>query len=153
MDGAPPNRERESSRERRARLRQEAMQKKRPCKPFKGHPQNPKDDKDPGTAGAVLSGPRGILPLKIVKDCIKDDLCEKQMEQQWQSCLDILKKVGTFENALAVCDLSGPMEGDPMEAAIALSLLIAALSKPPFNGYVFRSLSPFNFYIWFHLIT
>ena len=62
---------------------------------------------------------------------------EDVSEMQWKSYVDNLKKVGMLESALAVCDVSGSMTGDPMNVAIALSLLIAALSKPPFNGYIF----------------
>ncbi|RKP26082.1 hypothetical protein SYNPS1DRAFT_14704 [Syncephalis pseudoplumigaleata] len=55
------------------------------------------------------------------------------LEAQWKSYVDNLAKEGTFESAMAVCDVSGSMEGTPMNAAIALSLLITELTRPPFN--------------------
>ncbi|EFX73537.1 hypothetical protein DAPPUDRAFT_325074 [Daphnia pulex] len=40
------------------------------------------------------------------------------------------------KHCLSVCDVSGSMCGTPMEADIALSLLTAELSKPPFNSHI-----------------
>ena len=89
----------------------------------------------------IASG--ALLPHEIVNEFVENKHVDQEVEEvaelQWQSYVDNLKKVGTFESALAVCDVSGSMEGDPMDAAIALSLLIAALSKPPFNRYIFIS--------------
>ena len=83
----------------------------------------------------IASG--ALLPHEIVNEFVENKRVDQEVEEvaelQWQSYVDNLKKVGTFESALAGCDVSGSMEGDPMDAAIALSLLIAALSKPPFS--------------------
>ena len=37
------------------------------------------------------------------------------MELQWKSYVSNLKESGTLSNALAVCDVSGSMSGQPME--------------------------------------
>ncbi|KAI8050540.1 hypothetical protein BDF22DRAFT_695492 [Syncephalis plumigaleata] len=57
----------------------------------------------------------------------------KVMEAQWRSYVDDLAKEGNFESTMAVCDVSGSMNGTPMHAAIALSLLITELTKAPFD--------------------
>ena len=84
----------------------------------------------------IASG--ALLPHEIVNEFMKGVQVAKEMEDvsemQWKSYVDNLKKVGLLESALGVCDVSGSMTGDPMNVAIALSLLIAALSKPPFDG-------------------
>ncbi len=39
------------------------------------------------------------------------------MELQWKSYVNNLKESGTLSNALAVCDVSGSMSGQPMEVS------------------------------------
>jgi len=86
----------------------------------------------------IASG--ALLPHQIVKEFMEGGHAEKELEDvaemQWKSYVDNLKKIGSFESALAVCDVSGSMAGEPMLVAIALSLLITAVSKPPFNRYL-----------------
>jgi len=81
---------------------------------------------------------RALLPHQIVEKFMKSGHDEKGQENlaemQWNSYVDNLQKIGSFGNAMAVCDMSESMEGEPMIVAIALSLLIAAVSNPPFNG-------------------
>lgn len=79
-----------------------------------------------------------LLPHQIVNDFIEGDVYdEKEMEDmaelQWKSYVNHLEKVSCFERALAVCDTSGSMEGEPLAVAISLSLLITGVSKPPFH--------------------
>ncbi|KAG0254790.1 hypothetical protein BG011_005523 [Mortierella polycephala] len=64
------------------------------------------------------------------------DLRVKTMEAQWKSYVDRLAQKGTMNSAMAMCDVSGSMSGVPMEVAIALSLLLAQLSLPPFNQLI-----------------
>lgn len=61
---------------------------------------------------------------------------EQVAELQWDSYVNNLKKAGLLQSCLPVCDVSGSMHGEPMEVAIALSLLTAAVSKPPFDGLI-----------------
>ncbi|KAF9183642.1 hypothetical protein BGZ50_004115 [Haplosporangium sp. Z 11] len=61
------------------------------------------------------------------------DLRVKTVEAQWQSYVNRLAQKGAMSSAMAMCDVSGSMSGIPMEVAIALSLLLAQLSRPPFN--------------------
>lgn len=60
---------------------------------------------------------------------------------QWKTLVQRIRDSGTLESSLAVCDVSGSMEHPvfpdgtcPMDSAIGLSLLVAEVGKPPFNG-------------------
>ncbi|KAJ6512554.1 hypothetical protein C8R45DRAFT_1059263 [Mycena sanguinolenta] len=66
------------------------------------------------------------------------------VEAQWNTLVQNLRDAGTLDNAIAVYDVSGsmgllsipydPMRIQPIFPAISLSLLLAQLAKPPFNG-------------------
>ncbi|KAK9829195.1 hypothetical protein WJX72_004438 [[Myrmecia] bisecta] len=58
------------------------------------------------------------------------------VELQWRSYVDKLKAGGCLSSAMAVCDVSGSMSGQPMEVAIALSLLVSEVTAPPFNQLI-----------------
>lgn len=66
------------------------------------------------------------------------------IEAQWRAMVDRLRESGALDNALAVCDVSGSMgdidggygsarRPEPIAPAIALSLVLAQLAKPPFD--------------------
>ncbi|KAJ6459476.1 hypothetical protein C8R47DRAFT_1180743 [Mycena vitilis] len=66
------------------------------------------------------------------------------LEAQWKTLVQNLRDAGTIENSIAVCDVSGSMgfmgvqhDGkhvQPIVPAVSLSLLLAQLARPPFNG-------------------
>jgi len=58
----------------------------------------------------------------------------KTVELQWKALVDDLRKAGHLKDAVAVSDVSGSMEGVPMQVSIALGILIAQLSDKPFQG-------------------
>lgn len=86
----------------------------------------------------IASG--SLLPHEIVgnfmKDCSEASEIDEVSNLQWRSYVDNLKKSGTLKSALSVCDVSGSMEGTPMQVAIALSLLTSEVSEPPFNQFI-----------------
>lgn len=86
----------------------------------------------------IASG--ALLPHEIIKQFMETSEGPEELmavgELQWKSYVENLKKSGLFESALSICDVSGSMGGTPMEAAIALSLLTAELSNPPFKNHV-----------------
>ncbi|KAF9525012.1 hypothetical protein CPB83DRAFT_860409 [Crepidotus variabilis] len=79
---------------------------------------------------------------------VKKKLAETEArvaEAQWKTLISNLRESGSIENSIAVCDVSGSMGsiydcGDkrfgvsPILPAVSLSLVLAALAKPPFNG-------------------
>ncbi|TYK16024.1 GPI inositol-deacylase PGAP1-like protein [Cucumis melo var. makuwa] len=55
---------------------------------------------------------------------------------QWKRMVDDLLKKGKLRDCIAVCDVSGSMEGIPMDVCIALGLLVSELSEDPWKGKV-----------------
>ena len=62
-----------------------------------------------------------------------DALQAQVTEAQWLNYVESIKKAGSLDNCIAIADVSGSMEGTPLECSIALSLLVATVAKPPFN--------------------
>lgn len=61
-----------------------------------------------------------LFPHNLVRQYLKIDSKEDPViEEQWRT----MKEKYVFSNSIAVCDVSGSMEGTPMEVAIALGLL------------------------------
>ncbi|KAI5463671.1 hypothetical protein BGZ63DRAFT_353226 [Mariannaea sp. PMI_226] len=79
-----------------------------------------------------------------MSDLIQSKLKEietRVLNGQWNTLVQRIRDSGTLENCIAVCDVSGSMESPtfadkttPMHSALGLSLLIAEVAKPPFNG-------------------
>ena len=63
-------------------------------------------------------------------------LDQQVLEAQWLNYVENIKKAGSLDNCIAVADVSGSMSGLPMQCCVALSLLVAAVSKPPFNNAI-----------------
>ncbi|KAI7982734.1 Uncharacterized protein L728 [Camellia lanceoleosa] len=55
-------------------------------------------------------------------------------ELQWKRMVDDTSKKGKLKNCLAVCDVSGSMEGIPMKVSLALGVLVSELSEEPWKG-------------------
>ncbi|KAJ7614187.1 hypothetical protein FB45DRAFT_1111344 [Roridomyces roridus] len=81
------------------------------------------------------------------------------IESQWKTLVHNLREAGSIENAIAVCDVSGSMGSmgclqyhhrypeqvsvhTEVLPAVSLSLLLAQLAKPPFNGFITFSQDP-----------
>jgi len=85
-----------------------------------------------------------LKPNDIVKNFLNNygyqqetsELDTQVAEAQWLNYVETIQKAGSLDNCIAVADVSGSMQGIPMECAIALSLLVAAVSKPPFNNTI-----------------
>lgn len=80
-----------------------------------------------------------LLPHEIIKEMrssTKEQVLENVCQLQWDSYVSRLRESGLFDSALSICDVSGSMEGVPMNVAIALSLLTSELSKPPFRDLI-----------------
>eukprot|EP01038_Epipyxis_sp_PR26KG_P016977 gene16977-23320_t len=96
------------------------------------------EDVKSGEVKQLPSG--GLKPNELLKrlDSLKspDETTTTVAELQWKSYVNNMKSQGQFSSCLAVCDVSGSMEGTPMFAAISMSLLISELSSPPFQNVV-----------------
>ena len=66
------------------------------------------------------------------------------VEAQWKTLIESLREAGTLDNCLAICDTSGSMgwledkydkkHVSPIFVSVSLSLVLASLAKPPFDG-------------------
>jgi hypothetical protein len=75
------------------------------------------------------------------------------IEAQWTTLIESLREAGTLDNCIAVCDVSGSMgritekydknRVSPIFGSVSLSLVLASLSKPPFDaGFITFSAEP-----------
>ncbi|KAK1236294.1 hypothetical protein PQX77_000455 [Marasmius sp. AFHP31] len=70
------------------------------------------------------------------------------VEAQWEAMIERLRESGSLENSMAICDVSGSMgylhDGrGPLVTALALSLILKRLAKPPFDrGFITFSENP-----------
>lgn len=83
--------------------------------------------------------PHSIVELYLKKyNDFKGTLEETALETTWNSLVESLRKSPDLKlsNSLAICDVSGSMEGTPMNVAIALSLIVTSLSNQVWNGII-----------------
>ncbi|KAG5588151.1 hypothetical protein H5410_048585 [Solanum commersonii] len=69
-----------------------------------------------------------LLPHEIIAS-LNDSTRAEVAELQWERMVNDLAKKGKLTNCMAICDVSGSMNGTPMEVSVALGLLISQLSK------------------------
>ncbi|KAG2376321.1 uncharacterized protein HKW66_Vig0155250 [Vigna angularis] len=99
---------------------------------FEAYLEDVKSGKSTIAAGA-------LLPHQIIRSLDNGD-CGDVSELQWKRVVDDLKKKGTMKSCLAVCDVSGSMDGLPMEVCVALGLLVSELCEEPWKGKVVNNM-------------
>ncbi|KAK8851638.1 abc transporter [Apiospora arundinis] len=84
-------------------------------------------------------GVRGAAEAKV--EAKLAELNCKVVDAQWKTLVQRIKDSGNLESSMAVCDVSGSMRSPqfadgtcPMDSAIGLSLLLAEVAQPPFDG-------------------
>ena len=75
----------------------------------------------------------GLHPHVLVRTYINGCQLDKTVELQWETIIQKLQESKTFERTLAVVDVSGSMNGEPMTVAITLGLIISQLTTGPFK--------------------
>lgn len=78
-----------------------------------------------------------LYPHQIVRDALKHDNCDNEdmvnaLDAMWNN---LPNKVTSDENVLVVADVSGSMQGTPMEVSIALAIYFAERTKGEFKDY------------------
>ncbi|KAK1256609.1 hypothetical protein QJS04_geneDACA024455 [Acorus gramineus] len=76
-----------------------------------------------------------LLPHEILAEAYDEEV-EDVAELQWRRMVSDLQEKGKLRNCIAVCDVSGSMEGTPMDVCVALGMLVAELSEEPWKGKV-----------------
>eukprot|EP00818_Percolomonas_sp_WS_P009688 CAMPEP_0117448428 /NCGR_PEP_ID=MMETSP0759-20121206/7394_1 /TAXON_ID=63605 /ORGANISM="Percolomonas cosmopolitus, Strain WS" /LENGTH=591 /DNA_ID=CAMNT_0005240811 /DNA_START=95 /DNA_END=1870 /DNA_ORIENTATION=- len=68
-------------------------------------------------------------------------------EAQWKQLVEDTRELGTMDRALALCDVSGSMGGEPMQVSIALGILISEISQSFTNQVITFESTPH----WFNI--
>ena len=74
-----------------------------------------------------------VYPHDLVRHYLKvDNIIDDVIEEQWKV---LVKKYDepNLKNTAVISDVSGSMEGTPMEVSIALGILISTIAKEPFH--------------------
>ncbi|MDC3332836.1 DUF2828 domain-containing protein [bacterium] len=77
----------------------------------------------------------GIQPHEITTKIFTHG-ADTVLNSQWKTMADRIKSSGSFNNALAIVDVSGSMSGQPMDVAIALGALVSECSSGNFKNVV-----------------
>ncbi|MBA0552966.1 hypothetical protein Golob_023736 [Gossypium lobatum] len=87
-------------------------------------------------AGKSTIAAGALLPHEIIAELNKadDEQVEQVAELQWQRMVNDLLQKGKLRNCMAVSDVSGSMDGIPMEVSVALGVLVSDLSEKPWKG-------------------
>ncbi|CAN6972639.1 unnamed protein product [Brassica rapa subsp. trilocularis] len=93
---------------------------------FKKYLEDAKSGKTKIAAGA-------LLPHEIIGDLEGGD-GGQVAELQWKRMVDDMRTKGSLTNCIAISDVSGSMEGTPMEVSVALGLLVSELAEEPWRG-------------------
>lgn len=80
---------------------------------------------------------KGTQPHELVDTYIfKNNNIDPLIEGQWKELKKRVLEDGAFCDVTAVVDVSGSMDGLPMQVAIALGILVAECTEGPFHGQV-----------------
>lgn len=93
---------------------------------FKKYLEDAKSGKTKIAAGA-------LLPHEIIGDLEGGD-GGQVAELQWKRMVDDMRTKGWLTNCIAISDVSGSMEGTPMEVSVALGLVVSELAEEPWRG-------------------
>ncbi|CAL5083865.1 unnamed protein product [Urochloa decumbens] len=86
-------------------------------------------------AGKAKIAAGALLPHEIAHAAFAGE-ADDVSDLQWRRMVEDLRKKGSLNNCIAVCDVSGSMGGTPIEVCVALGLLISELSDKPWGGRV-----------------
>ncbi|XP_049823252.1 uncharacterized protein LOC126265542 isoform X1 [Aethina tumida] len=74
--------------------------------------------------------------FKVMKLKPNKNIEETLLQKQWESLVESIQSKSNclLSNAVSICDVSASMDGDPMLAAIGLTLMTLEKSNPPWNN-------------------
>lgn len=64
------------------------------------------------------------------------NIYDQILESQWDEITKRTQTLGTFKNSIVLSDVSGSMNGEPMEVSIALGILISSLTEQSFKNKI-----------------
>ena len=83
------------------------------------------------TQGKTKVNVKGIQPHELIKTYLHNPATDidQLVEAQWTTLVNKVKESGIFKNTLAVVDTSSSMNGQPLEVAIALGILVSECTE------------------------
>lgn len=79
----------------------------------------------------------GIQPHELIgKYMTNNAQLDDLTENQWLDIVNRVRTSGVFRDVTAIVDVSGSMNGQPMQVAIALGILLSDCTSGPFHGKV-----------------
>ncbi|XWV25653.1 hypothetical protein QJ856_gp0100 [Tupanvirus deep ocean] len=81
---------------------------------------------------------KGIQPHELVSTYLGygEHKIDELVEAQWKASMERVMSSGAFRKVTAIVDVSASMNGQPMEVAIALGIMVAMCTTGPFHGQV-----------------
>lgn len=101
---------------------------------LKHDPERFKKYLEDAKAGKVKIAAGALLPHEIIGSLDDPSDGGEVAELQWKRIVDDLIQKGKLRNCMAICDVSGSMDGTPMEVSVALGVLVSELSEEPWKG-------------------
>lgn len=86
--------------------------------------------------GKAKINAKQLQPHELAKHYINGGEYDDIVELQWQQIVENASKLGNFEDSIVLSDVSGSMNGTPLEVSIALGILISSLTAEPFRNTV-----------------
>jgi len=79
----------------------------------------------------------GIQPHELIASYQHNKAeIDQLVEEQWLAIMQRVMEKGAFNKVTAIVDVSGSMEGTPMQVAIALGIMVAECTTGPFHNQV-----------------
>jgi len=76
-----------------------------------------------------------IYPHDLVRHYLQGNRLDSIIEEQWKVLVE-KQNTGNFTKSLVISDVSGSMEGTPLEVSVALGILIASVTAEPFRNKI-----------------
>jgi len=94
--------------------------------------------KSNNTKSGVKINFKGTHPHELVKYYLSGENNHLEpddtIEAQWKALQNDIYSKGSFKKTMAVCDVSGSMNGLPLQVAISLSILVASCTEGTFHN-------------------
>jgi len=92
---------------------------------------------DIDAVGSDAVGSDAVGSDAVGSDAVGSDAAAiEQLEHQWDSMVKDNVNAGSLGKTIVLSDVSGSMEGTPMDVSVALGILISDFSEEPFRGKV-----------------
>ena len=79
---------------------------------------------------------KGTQPHQLVNHYLNGGQFDQLIESQWNELIKRVTEAGVFRKCTAVVDVSSSMNGEPLQAAIALGILVAECTEKPFKSKI-----------------